>query len=304
MEMKEEIYANAVVADNKAESSDSEHSYEDVYVNEDNLQSQRDKQSENSGGETTRSRCYRLTAVCVVLWLCVLLLTAITALWIKFNILSTEKDMLETSHNNLTIERGQLQTSYNTLTIERDQLQTSYNTLTIERDQLQTMYNTLTKERDQLQARYNTVTEEREKLQRDKAELQRFSKLGLDPGWICFSSSIYYISNEEKTWHESRQDCGRRGVDLMIINNKEEQEFITKHLGNRQAWIGLSDKDKEGEWKWVDGKPLTTAYWNEGEPNNQGDEDCAEIYVNPGMKNWNDSPCLNKRIWICEKSYF
>ncbi|XP_058240737.1 CD209 antigen-like protein E isoform X2 [Hemibagrus wyckioides] len=243
----------------------------------------------NRGEETTRSRCYRLTAVCLLLLLCVLLLTAITVLWIEFNILSTEKDMLETSHNNLTIER--------------DQLQTSYNTLTIERDQLQTMYNTLTKERDQLQARYNTVTEERDQLQRDKAELQRFSKLGLDPGWISFSSSIYYISNEVKTWHESRQDCEKREGDLVIINNKEEQEFITKHLGNKRAWIGLSDKDTEGEWKWVDGKPLTTAYWYETEPNNQGDEDCAEISDNPGMKNWNDFLCFNERIWICEKSY-
>ncbi|XP_058240043.1 CD209 antigen-like protein E [Hemibagrus wyckioides] len=302
MEMKEEIYANAEVA---ADSSDSEHSYEDVYVTEDNLQTQRAgsfKQSESSGGETTRIRGYRLTAVCLLL-LCVLLLTAITVLWIKFNILSTDKTKLETSHNNLTKERDQLQTSYNTLTKERDQLQTSYNTLTKERDQLQSSYNTLTKERDQLQTSYNTLTKERDQLQREREELERFSnKLG----WIYFSSSIYLMSNEGKTWTESRQDCRGRGADLVIINNKEEQEFISKLLGTRKAWIGLNDRDKEEVWKWVDNKPLSTGYWGRGESNSKvGDEDCVLTGDRSDpVWNWADYPCDDKFIWICEKKIF
>ncbi|KAF5897168.1 C-type lectin domain family 4 member E-like isoform X1, partial [Clarias magur] len=77
---------------------------------------------------------------------------------------------------------------------------------------------------------------------------------------FMFSSSLYFMSNERKSWTESREDCIRRGADLVIINNKEEQEFISKQkVNNRiQAWIGLSDRDTEGEWKWVDGTTLTT----------------------------------------------
>ncbi|MCI4395047.1 hypothetical protein PGIGA_G00175890, partial [Pangasianodon gigas] len=86
MEMSEEIYANVEpTADNGAESSDDENSYEDVYVNEDNLETQnarRLKQSESSvtGINRAGNKCYRVTAVCLLL-LCVLLLTAITMLW-------------------------------------------------------------------------------------------------------------------------------------------------------------------------------------------------------------------------------
>ncbi|XP_058240762.1 C-type lectin domain family 4 member E-like isoform X2 [Hemibagrus wyckioides] len=231
MEMNEEIYANAEVA---ADSSDSEQSYEDGHVNEDNLQTQRTgrfKQSETS------------------------------VLWIKFNILSTDKTKLETSHNNLTIERDQLQTSYNTLTIER------------------------------------------EKLQREREELERFSnKLG----WIYFSSSVHSISNESMTWTESRQDCRGRGADLVIINNKEEQEFISKLLGIRKAWIGLNDRDKEEEWKWVDDTRLSTGYWGRGEPNSKaGDEDCVLTGDRSDpVWNWADYPCDDKFIWICEKTIF
>lgn len=36
------------------------------------------------------------------------------------------------------------------------------------------------------------------------------------------------------------------------------QEFIIEQLQGSQAWIGLSDKDTEGTWTWVDGTPLTT----------------------------------------------
>ncbi|KAG9259799.1 C-type lectin domain family 6 member A-like [Astyanax mexicanus] len=54
------------------------------------------------------SRRYRLAAVGLGL-LCVLLLTAITVLWIQFNHLTAERDQLQTSNSNLTMERDGLQ---------------------------------------------------------------------------------------------------------------------------------------------------------------------------------------------------
>ncbi|KAF5896430.1 C-type lectin domain family 4 member E-like isoform X1, partial [Clarias magur] len=76
--------------------------------------------------------------------------------------------------------------------------------------------------------------------------------------WTFVNCSIYFMSTEEKNWTESRQDCRDKGADLLIINNKEEQEFISKQLDRSEFWIGLSDRDTEGEWKWVDDTPLTT----------------------------------------------
>ncbi|KAF5894262.1 C-type lectin domain family 4 member E-like isoform X1 [Clarias magur] len=53
MEMSEEIYANVeITEDNRADSSDSEHSYEDVHGSQDNVKTKRPrsfKQSESSG---------------------------------------------------------------------------------------------------------------------------------------------------------------------------------------------------------------------------------------------------------------
>uniref|UniRef100_A0A8C7JZ21 Asialoglycoprotein receptor 2-like n=1 Tax=Oncorhynchus kisutch TaxID=8019 RepID=A0A8C7JZ21_ONCKI len=169
----------------------------------------------------------------------------------RYNNLTDERDQLQTRYNNLTEERDQLQTRYNNLTDERDQLQTRYNNLTEERDQLQTRYNNLTDERDQLQTRYNNLTEERDRLQNLLCE-----RTCCSDGWKKFECSCYFISTEKKTWKQSRQDCLERGTDLVIINSKEEQEFLFNF--KKRVWIGLTDRETEETWKWVDGTPLTT----------------------------------------------
>uniref|UniRef100_A0A673Y8Y1 CD209 antigen-like protein E n=1 Tax=Salmo trutta TaxID=8032 RepID=A0A673Y8Y1_SALTR len=223
--------------------------------------------------------------------LCVLILAGIIGLSVYYN--RAIKDSEDKRNNlsqscslyktNTTAERGQLQTRYNNLTEERDQLQTRYNNLTEERDQLQTRYNNLTKEKGHIQAKLYLIEQH------------------CQEGWRYFDSSLYFLSSEKKTWKESRQDCLDRGADLVIINSKEEQTFLFNlHL---RAWIGLTDSVTEGTWKWVDDTSLTTKYWRGGQPDDNGQEDCAEIYYGQDdpVQTWNDDNCLKYHDWICEK---
>ncbi|XP_049328195.1 CD209 antigen-like protein E [Astyanax mexicanus] len=248
------------------------------------------------------SRRYRLAAVGLGL-LCVLLLTAITVLWIQFNHLTAERDQLQTSNTNLTAERDQLQTSYTNLTAERDQLQTSNTNLTAERDQLQTSNSNLAAERDHLQTSNTNLTAERDQLQAERDGLQRrCSELAPRDGWIYFSSSLYYVSTEEKNWTESRNDCRKRGSDLVIINSREEQVFINTLRKGQRVWIGLCDAESEEVWKWVDGSELITGFWGNGQPNNYRYEDCGLCgYGSDPVKNWADYLCNRQLFWICEK---
>ncbi|KAM9449859.1 C-type lectin domain family 4 member E-like [Clarias gariepinus] len=147
----------------------------------------------------------------------------------------------------------------------------------------------------------STLTMERDRLQMEREELQRLSK----QGWMYFDSSLYYISTEEKNWNNSRQDCKERGIDLVIINSKEEQTFLHNVLCGRRAWIGL-DRQVEGQWTWVDGTPESVGYWGSGEPNNlEGNEYCVLTGEMPDpVYNGADYPCDYEFTWICEKTIF
>uniref|UniRef100_A0A8C9ZEZ8 C-type lectin domain-containing protein n=1 Tax=Sander lucioperca TaxID=283035 RepID=A0A8C9ZEZ8_SANLU len=115
--------------------------------------------------------------------------------------------------------------------------------------------------------------------------------------WEYFNGSFYYISSTEKTWQQSRDDCLQKGADLVIINSKEEQVLVKF---KKRLWIGLTDSEREGTWKWVDGTPLTTSYWMSGEPNDVSGEDCVEILNFDSEKSWNDRRCSLPLNWICE----
>ncbi|KAF7653229.1 hypothetical protein LDENG_00085820 [Lucifuga dentata] len=74
-------------------------------------------------------------------------------------------------------------------------------------------------------------------------------------GWHRFQNSCYFISPKLKTWNQGKQDCVRQDANLVIINSRNEHDFLK--VLTTKVWIGLSDQDKEGRWKWVDGSGLT-----------------------------------------------
>uniref|UniRef100_A0A3B4WHF4 C-type lectin domain-containing protein n=1 Tax=Seriola lalandi dorsalis TaxID=1841481 RepID=A0A3B4WHF4_SERLL len=120
-------------------------------------------------------------------------------------------------------------------------LMVQLNNLTKELDQLQTSFNNLAEGQNQLQKRLEDMNKERKDFQRKIR--------GCYKCWRRFGSSYYYISTEQKTWNESRNECLREGADLVIINSEEEQRFLIKL--KKSVWIGLTDQHEENVWKWV-----------------------------------------------------
>ncbi|KAJ8000504.1 hypothetical protein DPEC_G00180810 [Dallia pectoralis] len=181
---------------------------------------------------------------------------------------------------------------------------TDCNILTKERDQLETRYNNLTEERDQLQTRYVNLIKDRDELLNETERLKQSLALKDCPsGWMRLGSQCYYSSDLKKTWEQSRQDCVERGGHLVTIKSPEEQKFVNWMCGIKNyIWIGLTDSTTEGNWNWVDGTPLTTEYWDSGEPDGGVTENCGYFYSqswNTGA--WWDSSCSDTYRWICQK---
>ncbi|XP_019132609.1 CD209 antigen-like protein E [Larimichthys crocea] len=126
-------------------------------------------------------------------------------------------------------------------------------------------------------------------------------------GWTQFSCACYLHSNDSGSWQKARDDCRKRGADLVVIGSTVEQTFISGFTKEgTMAWIGLTDEVKEGTWKWINGNSTTLKFWRNQQPDNGGgpqiQENCAHIIskVNE-INNWNDLGCDKSLTWICEQ---
>ena len=121
-----------------------------------------------------------------------------------------------------------------------------------------------------------------------------------------------FISDVGITWTEAKAAAeiltyyGLKGY-LATFASAEEALFAGKQTTGA-GWIGGSDWETEGVWKWMTGPeagevfwngdmngtvaPGKYAFWNTGEPNNLGNEDYAHITSNNVGINgsWNDLP--------------
>ena len=120
-----------------------------------------------------------------------------------------------------------------------------------------------------------------------------------------------FISDVGITWSSARAAAentffyGRRGY-LATFTSQEEADFAGKQASGA-GWIGGTDEETEGVWKWVTGPEAGTvfwngspsgttpnfAFWNSGEPNNNnGNEHYAHITDSSiGIDgSWNDLP--------------
>jgi len=119
-----------------------------------------------------------------------------------------------------------------------------------------------------------------------------------------------YVSDIGIDWESARQAAASRtyfGLQgyLATVTSADEAQ-ITGEQSAGAGWIGGSDADEEGVWKWMTGPEAGTtfwiggivgaspnfAFWNAGEPNNLNNEDYAHV-TDPTVGipgSWNDLP--------------
>ncbi|XP_049458111.1 CD209 antigen-like protein E isoform X1 [Epinephelus fuscoguttatus] len=175
---------------------------------------------------------------------------------------------------------------------------------TLERHKLQSRYDQLSNNYSQLQKQISNTSVHYSQLQDEVKQLKdKIEGKWCPDGWSRFGCSCYFKSNEKKTWGQSRADCRQRGADLVIINNKEEQKFVTELNVRGESWIGLqrtwTDTGWKYEWQWVDGSPLSQTFWAPGLPTYDGYQHAATCCSDQGQ--WTQSGLYESKNWICEK---
>ncbi|KAJ8300834.1 hypothetical protein KUTeg_022353, partial [Tegillarca granosa] len=92
-------------------------------------------------------------------------------------------------------------------------------------------------------------------------------------------------------------------IDDVHENNFLKQEAKTAYAPDPRGfgfWIGGSDVEVEGEYKWMksDQRFTFTDWSGTGPSNSGGHEDC--VHIAPDTFQWNDIDCSTKLFYICE----
>lgn len=127
--------------------------------------------------------------------------------------------------------------------------------------------------------------------------------------YVPVSGNINWVN--ANTAAQARTNGGLNGY-LATITSEAENTFVAARLTGA-GWMGASDAATEGVWQWVSGPEAGTTFWNgtytgsvvpgqyenwnENEPNNSGNEDCAQYLIGAGDEGqWNDLPCSTSMI--------
>ncbi|XP_025080183.1 C-type mannose receptor 2-like [Pomacea canaliculata] len=125
------------------------------------------------------------------------------------------------------------------------------------------------------------------------------------------NSCFQFHMRESREFSVAEADCVREGGTELIIRDEATQTFIYNTIRTELGyhgivWIGLTDAEREGDYRWVDGSKAEYTNWASGQPGILGGlEDCVAMDMREGGK-WHDYRCetllflSGSHPYICE----
>ncbi|XP_025068764.1 C-type lectin domain family 7 member A-like [Alligator sinensis] len=98
------------------------------------------------------------------------------------------------------------------------------------------------------------------------SKLQTVSKTqkSCPSGWRENGTSCYFFSEgkDKKSWNASMEECKKNGSKLVIINSKDELDFLNRTSRNYYYFLGLMYSNTTRKWNWIDDTELDTDIFN------------------------------------------
>ncbi|KAH3824009.1 aggrecan core protein-like [Dreissena polymorpha] len=112
-----------------------------------------------------------------------------------------------------------------------------------------------------------------------------------------YGDSCYELQTHSAIWTHSELLCKQHGGHLVAITSETEQAFVdafmARHNTDHAVWIGLHDRNVEGQFEWTSGESVSYTNWVPNHTSNfvsHNTEDCIALIPYNSSK-WDDIPC-------------
>jgi len=129
------------------------------------------------------------------------------------------------------------------------------------------------------------------KMMNEKPHAEQIQKKELEYG-----GHYYVFIPERKTWKDAEKNARTMGGYLVTITSQNEQKAIETLVSTNgkiyPTWIGLTDENEEGVFKWVTGEQLNFKNWGANNPDNWKYQGATQNYAWIGYRNlgkWDDT---------------
>ena len=110
---------------------------------------------------------------------------------------------------------------------------------------------------------------------------------------FIYGDSRYAVYSGNMNWNAAEAYAESLGGHLVTIGSAQEEQAIinkARAAGLTRFWIGFSDAETEGVFRWVNGEETTYTNWESGQPDNyENAEDYTEIVLISETPYWNDN---------------
>ncbi|MBR0283054.1 MAG: InlB B-repeat-containing protein, partial [Oscillibacter sp.] len=120
---------------------------------------------------------------------------------------------------------------------------------------------------------------------------------------VQYNGHSYKAYDQSMTWREAKAFCEARGGHLATVTTASEHTFVTDLAKSGTMlgyWLGATDEETEGQWKWVTGETWSYSNWDLGQPDNQAG--IQDYLVIRSHYNWRWDDVSNDVVHIQDQS--